>query len=134
MTAGELVVRVRYPEVDRMNVAHHMHFLTWMEMGRTEWMRSAGVPYGVLEDRDGLRFPVTEVQVSYHRAARYDEELNVRTALSHADRIRVRFEYEVSRHDENGLLATGHSVHACVRRDGRPTRMPKALLARLTAC
>ncbi len=117
-----------------MNVAHHMHYLAWMEMGRTEWMRAAGVPYGALEDSEGLRFPVTEVRVKYARAARYDEQLSIRTTLSRADRVKVRFDYEVTRQEGDELVASGHTVHVCVRRDGRPTRMPRALLETLISC
>jgi acyl-CoA thioester hydrolase len=34
--------RVRYPETDRMGVAHHSHYFVWFELGRTELMREAG--------------------------------------------------------------------------------------------
>lgn len=123
--------RVRYPEVDRMGVAHHTHYLVWFELGRTEWMRRAGVPYGALEDEQDLLFPVIEVGARYRRPARYDEELEVRTELREISPVKVRFDYEVVRPADGTRLAEGFSVHAAIGRDGRPRRLSEDLMERL---
>jgi acyl-CoA thioester hydrolase len=120
--------RVRYPEVDRMNVAHHMHYLAWFEMGRTELMRSAGVPYGEVEDGMGVSFPVVEAGARYRRPARYDEALEVRTAIGVAAGARVRFDYRIVRPAGGEVLAEGFSVHAALGPDGRPHRVPALLV------
>jgi len=57
---SETTTRVRYPETDRMGIAHHTHFFTWFELGRTELMREAGCAYGELEDNERVFFPVIE--------------------------------------------------------------------------
>ena len=119
--------RVRYPEVDRMNVAHHMHYLAWFEMGRTELMRAAGVPYGRVEEELGVRFPVVAAAARYRRSSRYDEELEVRTSLADFGGPRVRFEYRVLRPADDALLAEGFTVHASIGPDGRPHRIPAPL-------
>ncbi len=124
--------RVRYPEVDRMAVAHHMHYLAWFEMGRTELMRSAGIPYGTVEETLGVMFPVVEVGARYRRPSRYDEPLEVRTTIADMAGPRVRFEYRIVRPPAGDLLADGFTVHAAVGRDGRPHRVPAALVDALT--
>jgi acyl-CoA thioester hydrolase len=48
-----------------------------------------------------------------------------------AGRASARFDYRVLRDGE--VLVTGHTVHACVDRDGRVKRLPGELLARLSA-
>lgn len=130
---GVTLTRVRYPETDRMGVAHHSHYLVWFELGRTEWMRELGVPYGELEDRDATYFPVVEATVLYKASARYDEVLRVVTKLAWAERVRMRLEYAIERVEDGVTLATGSTVHACVGRDGRPKRMPESLAQRLSA-
>jgi acyl-CoA thioester hydrolase len=125
-------VRVRYPEADRMGVAYHAHYLVWCELGRTEWMRARGCPYGELEERDGVFFPVVEAGVRYRAPARYDDELEVRTTLALLGGARVRFEYTVVRSRDGRLLATGFTEHAAVDRAGRPRRLSAELRARLT--
>lgn len=125
--------RVRYPETDRMGVAHHTHHFAWFELGRTELMRDLGCPYGELEDRDGIFFPVVDAGATYRSPARYDETLEIRTRLTSVQGVRVRFEYEVSREPSGETVSTGFTVHAAVNRDGRPTRLPEPLRRRLAA-
>ena len=131
MPRGRTTNRVRYPETDRMGVAHHTHFLVWFELGRTELMRNLGCRYAELEDRDGVMFPVVEASARYHAPARYDEIVEVDTVLVLARGARVRFEYEVRREADGTLLARGATEHAAVDRAGKTRRLPEALQARL---
>jgi len=122
---GRTTVRVRYPETDRMGVAYHGHYLTWFELGRTELMRGLGCTYADLEEHDGVFFPVVAL------GARYDELLRVDTKLVSVGASRVRFEYRLSRCDDETLLATGFTEHATVGRDGTAVRMPRNLRSTL---
>jgi acyl-CoA thioester hydrolase len=124
--------RVRYTETDRMGVAHHTHFLVWFELGRTELMRDLCCPYGEVEDRDGILFPVAEAGARYLAPARYDEVLEITTRLVSAVGARVRFEYVIARIADGASIAEGFTVHAVVGRDGRPRRLPEGLRARMT--
>jgi acyl-CoA thioester hydrolase len=124
---------VRYPETDRMGVAHHTHYFVWFEMGRTELMREAGCAYGALEDDDGVFFPVVEVGASYLASARYDEILEIETSLTSAGGVRVRFDYVLRRPGDPRVLAKGFTVHASCGRDGKPARLPESLRSRLAA-
>jgi acyl-CoA thioester hydrolase len=128
---GRTRTRVRYPETDRMGVAHHSHYLIWFEMGRTELMRELGCPYADLEDREGVFFPVVAAGAAYKAPARYDETVEIATRMVSSGGVRVRFEYEVIRETDGLLLATGFTEHAATDRSGRPRRMPRSLLDRL---
>lgn len=128
---GIVSTRVRYPETDRMGVAHHTHHLVWFELGRTELMRDLGCAYGALEDGEGIYFPVIEARAEYRSPARYDEVLEVRTTLTEVRGVRVRFEYEIVREGSGETVSNGHTVHASVGRDGRPVRLPESLRKRL---
>lgn len=122
---------MRYPETDRMGVAHHTHFFVWFELGRTELMRELGCTYKDLEERDGVFFPVVEATARYRRSARYDEEVVIFTELVSARGARVRFDYTVERTADGATLATGFTEHASVDREGRPRRIPDPLARRL---
>ena len=123
--------RVRYPETDRMGVAHHAHYFVWFELGRTELMREAGCAYGMLEDDDGVFFPVIEARAEYRAPARYDEVIEIETHLARVEGVRVRFEYVLRRTADAEVLAKGFTVHASCGRDGRPARLPDSLRVRL---
>ncbi|HXU10762.1 MAG TPA: thioesterase family protein [Candidatus Binatia bacterium] len=120
---GFVELRVRYPEVDRMGVAHHSHYFVWLEIGRTELMRARGVDYRRLED-EGLFLPVVEASCAYLAPARYDELLRVHTRVESAGGVRVSFSYRIERQPDGRLLATGTTRHAAVDRSGRPRRLP----------
>ena len=128
---SKTTTRVRYPETDRMGVAHHTHYFVWFELGRTELMRQAGCAYGALEDDDGVFFPVIEAGAEYRSPARYDERVEIETRLAEAEGVRVRFEYVLRRAEGGQLLAKGFTVHAACGRDGRPTRLPESVRERL---
>jgi len=129
---SKTTTRVRYPETDRMGVAHHSHYFVWFELGRTELMRQAGCAYGALEDDDGVFFPVIEAGAEYLLPARYDEVLEIETRLASAGGVRVRFEYVLRRPDDARVLAKGFTVHASCGRDGRPARLPDTVRRRLS--
>ena len=121
---GEITIRVRYAETDRMGLLHHANYLVYFEQARTELLRSLGVAYRDLEDQ-GYLLVLTRVQVQYRRPAYYDDLLTVRTTVARATSVKVVHRYEVLRGSE--LLAEGHSTLACVDRDGRPQALPATL-------
>jgi acyl-CoA thioester hydrolase len=124
--------RVRYPETDRMGVAHHSHYLVWFELGRTELMREIGCPYGELEDHAGVFFPVISVEARFRSSARYDERMRIETVLAHVGGARVEFLYRICSEEDGRVLTTGSSEHASVGRSGRPCRIPPDVRDRLS--
>jgi acyl-CoA thioester hydrolase len=125
-------VRVRYAETDRMGVVYYANYLVWFEVARTEWLRHAGWSYREME-QDGVSLPVIEAHCEYRRAARYDDELEIRTRGTLLSPVRVRFDYEIWRAGEDAALACGHTVHAGMDRTGRPCRLPERVRALLPA-
>lgn len=123
---GIVTVRVRYPEVDRMGIAHHRNHFVWFEIGRTELMRERGLAYAAIEAQ-GWFLPVIEAACSYHAPARYDDLLRVRTTLRTLGAVRATFAYRLEREPDGQLLASGTTVHAAVDRQGRPRRLPSSL-------
>ena len=124
-------LRVIYGDTDQMGVVYYANYLRFFEAARNEFIRAKGLRYRDLEAEHGLRLPVTEASVRYKLPARYDDLLTVEIALGEARRASARFDYRVLRGAE--LLATGHTVHACVGVDGRVRRLPAGLLERLAA-
>jgi acyl-CoA thioester hydrolase len=94
-------------------------------VGRVEWLRNAGISYRELEER-GYGFVVVEARLFYKKAARFDDELTLRTELSDLKRVSLRFEYALSRDGE--VVSTGYTRHGYIElSSGRPSRIPKEL-------
>jgi acyl-CoA thioester hydrolase len=124
MVTGEIMIRVRYAETDRMGLLHHANYLVYFEQARTELLRSQGFSYKDLEDQ-GYLLVLTRVQVRYKSPARYDDLLTVRTTVVRTTAVKIEHRYEVFR--DGLLLAEGETTLGCVDRDGRVQRLPPAL-------
>jgi acyl-CoA thioester hydrolase len=118
---GEVHIRVRYVETDRMGLLHHANYLVYFEQGRTELLRQSGRSYRDLEDQ-GYLLVLIKVEVRYRQPARYDDLLTLRTTVTRTTPVRIEHRYEVLR--DGQLLADGSSTLACVDRDGRLQAMP----------
>jgi acyl-CoA thioester hydrolase len=118
-------IRVRYAESDQMGFSYYANYLAWFEVGRTEWMRARGCTYRALE-AEGYLLPVTEALCRYHAPSSYDDLLFVITRVAELGRVQVRFAYRIVR-DDGTLLATGHTNHCFLSRDGRPLRAPEII-------
>ncbi|MGH7169336.1 MAG: acyl-CoA thioesterase [Gemmataceae bacterium] len=124
MTSGEVTIRVRYAETDRMGLLHHANYLIYFEQGRTELLRCCGVSYKDLEDR-GFLLVLTKFEVKYRWPARYDDVLTLKTMVTRTTSVRIDHRYEL--YCEGRLLAEGASTLACVDRNGRPQALPDFL-------
>src|SRR5438128_8974568 len=95
MLSGEVSIRVRYAETDRMELLHHANYLVYFEQGRTELLRSRGLAYKDLEDQ-GYLLVLTKVEVRYRKPARYDDLLTLRTSVARVTSVRIDHRYELS--------------------------------------
>jgi acyl-CoA thioester hydrolase len=124
-------VRVLYADTDKMGIAYHASYLRYMELGRVELIRGAGLPYTTMEAQ-GLALPLTDIAVRYTSPALYDDRMTINIGLSLVTSVRVHFDYRivVVAGDRGGAtedveILTAQTRHACVRREtGRPERMP----------
>jgi acyl-CoA thioester hydrolase len=121
---GEIQIRVRYAETDQMGFVHHAHYLVYFELGRVELLRSRGLNYKEIEAQ-GYFLVIAKAQLRYHRPARYDDLLVLRTHVVRATGARIDHRYELTRDGE--LIAEGETTLACVDRAGQLQRIPEML-------
>jgi acyl-CoA thioester hydrolase len=125
MLSGEIQIRVRYAETDRMGLLHHANYLVYFEQARTELLRQSGGNYKELEDR-GFFLVISKVEVKYRSPAYYDDVLTVRTTVVRTSPVRLEHRYEVFREGDK-LVAEGTTTLACVDRAGKLQPMPDRL-------
>jgi acyl-CoA thioester hydrolase len=124
MRSSVSTFRVRYAETDKMGVVYYANYLVWFEVGRADLLRSLGWTYRDMEHA-GVSLPVIEAHCEYHRPARYDDEIEVRTEGRMLSPVRMEFQYRVFRRDDQVLTASGRTVHAALDPNGRPCRLPQ---------
>ena len=121
LTEHEIEIRVRYSESDPMGLLHHANYFVYFELGRTELLRAAGGNYRQME-AEGWRVVVVEAQCRYHRPARYDDRLRLRTSIVRTTPAKIEHRYELFRDEEK--LATGRIVLAIVNATGKVQPVP----------
>jgi acyl-CoA thioester hydrolase len=124
-------LRVIYGDTDQMGVVYYANYLRYFEAGRNEFIRGKGMRYRDFEERYSLMLPVTEASVRYLAPARYDDLLSLETSLEEIRRASASFAYRLLREDQQ-VLATGRTVHACVDMEGKLRRLPEELVTRLS--
>jgi len=125
-TFHKTAIRVRFDEVDQMNVVHHPRYLVYFEVARTQYLRDIGIPYGDVV-ASGTHLAVIEIGVRYVKSAKYDDELTVSTRCTESHGARIALSYEVRRGAD--LLATWFTRLASIDVAGKVKRMPERLRA-----
>lgn len=131
-----------------MGVVHHAAYIPWLEIGRTELLRSAGVSYAELE-RQGVLLVITKLDCSYRRRAFYDDLVEVRTTHVGGSRVKIEHRYEIVLIEDGKFagskatpeqrqllidsadpLLTAATTLACLDATGRPRALPDWLAGR----
>ncbi|HEX5229590.1 MAG TPA: thioesterase family protein [Bryobacteraceae bacterium] len=128
--AHETRFRVRYAETDQMGVVYYANYLIWMELGRAEYCRAAGIRYRDMEIADGVLLAVVEAHCRYLYPARYDEEVVVKTRVAKANPRMVEFAYEIYAAESGRQLAEGSTKHMFLGAGRmRPVKLPEKYFA-----
>lgn len=123
MLSHRVRYRVIYGDTDAMGVAYHANYLRWFEIGRTELLRSWGLPYKQIESA-GYLLPVAEAQIKYLQPAKYDDALIIEATIDPSYKGGLKIDYRILGEDQGCVHAIGFTRHACQNREGRVVRPP----------
>jgi acyl-CoA thioester hydrolase len=125
-----LPISVYYEDTDLSGVVYHANYLRYMERGRTEFFRLAGISkMAGLEEEEPTAWAIRSIQVEYHRPARLDDIIHVRSILTGLSGARMRALQRITCGET--LLVEGR-IEACITTlTGKPRRLPKNTLLTL---
>ena len=127
--------RVLYGDTDAGGVVYNANYLRYFEIGRTELMRQWVCSYRDIE-KLGFVLPVIECWSRFKSPAFYDDLLTIETTVTEVSNLKCRFSYRILRQEEGitrpRLLVKGYTVHAAVTREGRLTRLPEDIIAKIS--
>ena len=89
-------------------------------------LRAAGLCYKALEDA-GQMLVVTEMDIRYHKAAEFDDLLDLSIQTLEVRKVRIRHRYLVQR--DGVPIVEAESTIACIDSEGRPSRLPSHFLS-----
>ncbi|HYM74167.1 MAG TPA: tol-pal system-associated acyl-CoA thioesterase [Stellaceae bacterium] len=131
LASHRLTLRVYYEDTDAAGMVYHANYLKFAERGRSEMLRSLGFDHRTLGKEAGVGFAVRRCSVEYRAPARLEDELTVDTRLARIGGATLSMHQQICRGGE--VLADLDILVACIGRDGRPRRLPKALRAVLAS-
>lgn len=102
-------IRVRFSEVDAMQIVWHGEYVRYFEDGRQAFGRQYGFDYCDFFD-NGFTTPIVELNVQYKRPLTFGEEAIVETRYIACDAAKIIFDYTVYRADDMSVAATGSST------------------------
>ena len=102
-------LRVRWAEVDRQGIVFNGHYLTYFDVGITEYYRALGYPYPDGLAQSGTDLYVRKAEVEYHASAQYDDEIDIGVRVARLGRS--SFDFCVEIHHAGMLLVTGKVVY-----------------------
>lgn len=124
-----------------MGVVFYANYVTWFEIGRTEWIRAAGYDYKSIEEK-GMLLPVVDLHCRYVAPARYDDSILICTRIGESTPLRVTFQSQIRKVSEGDwqatlatseidlpgeLLVEGGTKHVWVNREWQPARISKLM-------
>ncbi len=118
--------RVRYGETDKMGVAYHPNYLSWFEMGRSDYCRANGKSFALWE-AEGILLPVVEAHCRYKSPLCYEDEIIIETTVTKLTKVSVVFSCRVLHADTGKVAAEGYTKHAFTSTDGKLLRDGNAL-------
>lgn len=125
-------IRVYYEDTDFSGVVYHASYLRFMERGRSEFLRAAGIPHQtLLAGGEPLVWAVRRMKIEFSRPAKVDEALVVRSKVMKVAGARMWLDQAVCRGDDALVSA---EVEVCViTLDGKPRRVPEPMRRKLAA-
>lgn len=122
-----LPIRVYYEDTDFTGVVYYANYLKFLERGRTDALRAAGVAHSKLLEADPpLGFAVRKITAEYLIPARIDDALTVETRVTQAKGARIGFAQRILRGE--AVLLTAEVDAACIDLAGRPKRLPRTVI------
>ncbi|MEQ8909563.1 MAG: thioesterase family protein [Vicingaceae bacterium] len=99
MIEENVKVRVRYSETDQMGFVYYGNYAQYLEIGRVAAMKKAGISYREMEEQ-GVAMPVRDMHITYRKAAKYDDEIEIRCQVKEMPSAKMIFYYQIYRADD----------------------------------
>ncbi len=119
-----LPLRVYFEDTDAGGVVYHSNYIGYMERGRTEFLRMAGINQSdmfKMEHADDRLFMVKKCEVEFFKPAVIDDEVVVRTKIIKLGGASVIFKQDILKNDE--ILVEGLVVIVAVNQQRKASRI-----------
>ena len=125
-------LRVRWAEVDPQGIVFNGNYLTYADVGITEYFRAIGVAFPGELAADGAEFFAVKTLLNYLAPAHFDDLLDVGIRVSRLGRSSMTFSLGIWRADT--ALTSGEIVYVLAETASRKSRpLPEWLREKVRA-
>jgi len=125
-----LPMRVYYEDTDVSGIVYHANYLRYMERGRSEFLRLAGVHHMVMmSGEEPVAWTIRRIEIDYARPARLDDALEIVTRYRTLAGARITGEQWIKRAGVD--LVTAKIEAALITMTGKPRRIPEDVREKL---
>ena len=124
-------LRVRWAEADLQGIVFNGHYLTYADVGITEYFRAMRQAYSAESGIQGSDFFAVRTLLEYRSPARFDDLLDVHVRINRLGNSSMQFLIGIYREDEllvNGEIVYVHADQATRRPSPIPARFREAVV------
>lgn len=103
MNTTELEIIVRSTEIDVNGHVNNAKYLEYLEWAREDWYEQRGLDYDTLVAA-GIITVVVHVSANYRKAARQNDQLQIRTTLTKVGNTSFTMAQEIANHHDEMVL------------------------------
>lgn len=117
--------RVRYHEIDAQAVVYNAHYLTYFDIGLTEFARNCGWQE---EPHKEFEFHVVKGEVNFRKPMRLDEKVEIGVRLGRVGRSSLSFDLAIFG-PENSIRADGQIIWVWTdQKTGQSAPIPQSVI------
>ncbi len=118
MKINEILINVRFSEIDSMMLAHNSVYYIWFEEGRFDFsFRVLNFTHKTLNQE--ILLPVIKSECKYLSPIRLGDTLLLQTLMNVGQSAKITFYYNLFDKDRTICHAIGKTEHALVTREGK---------------
>ena len=109
MLVDRAEIKIRFKEVDSLQIVWHGHYVSYFEDGRESFGSKYGLGYMDIY-RNGYSAPVVNVNCNYKKSLYYGDTAIVETTLVNTPAAKIHFTYKIFNAKTNELVCDGQSI------------------------
>ncbi|TYC15543.1 acyl-CoA thioesterase [Bizionia gelidisalsuginis] len=108
-------IRVRFSEVDSLQIVWHGHYINYFEDGREAFGRQFGLSYLEIK-KEGYATPIVNTNTSHKLPLRYGDIAYIETTYINTAAAKLQFSYCI-KNEANQIICTGETIQVFTKLD-----------------
>jgi len=126
-------VRVYYEDTDAGGVVFYANYLKFMERARTELLRHYGFEQDQIRETHHVIFAVRQVQIDYHKPARFNQLLTVHTKITECKKASLVFHQSITPDGDDVCLCSANIKVASLNPTSfKPVAIPQIIREKIS--